>query len=519
MPLDIDPRTGKPFTNIWEQTYYYAGLTVEYKPTKPNLPPLTGRQQGETGCDLSAPFKLPRLTTDEFEAQKAAYVAKFGYTITVPGLDDILHITTIQPMTEGEIYAWKHKDWSAFSDERLHELKELKAAKRARYLAMLGSPSPEILRNAGAILTSIDNAQDALTTLSVLGRLAIYLAPRILGKLIMGPVGWIMTAADVLNLAMALGRLLTNPMMGKRIGEQATGANPFSQSSKIKRATKLMTPWPSLGNLIEIAQTTDNVFGIGLCLGPIVGLMQDVMAGSVRSLLGQEVKVSFKPPHTSPALYAAARVPKATTLIFASGYRPDDNLLLELVTAHYLALQELHSNNEGWNALDTVEDLKTCQISVPVPSNVLSLEVMEEEGHKEELFGGWPHHSRQWAVMNDIVNLYSIPGNDFLRWTMYKHEHDWYGHAIGNMLTDSHTLAMGNLLGDNNINVNYTEQSKFLSMMMLSGQYPDPDQPPEKIKLLQELIEFNDFNGMHLTTTDYIRFMHQRGIKTLKIGA
>ena len=489
-----------------------------YTPTKPQLPPPTGRKQGETGTDWTAPFHLPRLTTKEFEEQRAKYVAKYGYTIKLPSLDDIFHVTTIPPMTEEEVVAWKKKDWSKFSEARYQELKKHKEKKRLRYLAMLGSPSPEILRNAGAILTSIDDAQDALTTLSVVGRLAIRFAPRILGKLFLGPVGWIMTAADVLNVVMALSRAVMIPIAAKRNSGLALSSNPFSKSAKIRHAEKLMKPWPSIGNLIEVAQTTDNIFGIGLCLGPVVGAVQDIVSGGMRTLMGEKVRIAAPTPHTSPALYTAATVPKATTLIFASGYKPDDELLLELMIAHYLAHQELHDNNEGWNALDQVQDIKTSQITVPIPKNVLSLEVMNEEDPKHEFFGGWPHHNKQWAVMDDIVNLYGTPGNEFLKWAMETHKHDWLGHVIGNLLTDSHFYEMGNLLGDDNIEVNYTEQAKFADMMLKIGIYPDPEQPPEKLKELEDLITFNDWNGMHMVTKDYIRFMQDRGIKTLKMG-
>lgn len=489
-----------------------------YKPTKPVMPPDTGRKQGETGVDLAAPFKLPEFSTAEFQKAQAAYVAKFGYTINLPGLDDILHVSTIQPMTDQEQLDWKAKNWKAFSYDRYTELKKNKDKKRARYLAMLGSPSPTILRNAGALLTSIDNAQDALTTLSVLGRVAIYAAPRLIGKAILGPVGWIMTAADVLNLAMAIGRAVTLPMMGKRLGEQTHGANPFSKASKIRRASLISRPFPTVGNVIEIAQVTDNVFGIGLCLGPIVGALEDIMTGGIRTLLGTKVRFGKKPPHTSPALYTAAKVPKALTMIAGSGYIPDDEVLLEVVAAHYLSQQELYSNNKGWNALRDVEDIKTAQISVPAPTNILTVEVLREEGHAQELFGGWPHSSEQWAVVDDIVNEYSIPGNDFLKTIMQMHAHDWLGHALGAMMTGAHEYEMSNLEGPDKIEVNYTEQAKWLNMMLQAGVYPDPTNPPGKIKMLQDLLSYNDFNGVHMGTIDYLRYMQDNGIKVEKVG-
>lgn len=487
----------------------------------------------------TAPFKTPRFTTDEFKAAKAKILATEGSTITVPGLEDIIQIHGVDPMTQDEEKAWKKKDWNYFPQRRLWDLQEKKRKSRERYLAMLHSPTPTVSMNAGAILTSLDNAQDALTVMSVLGRIAIKLAPRILGRAIAGPVGWIMTAADILNLGMMIGRNMTAPgmgyMAGKRAGESMTDGNPFSTKARVARAERVKKWFPTKGNLIELAQVTQNVFGVGISLGPIVGLMQDIMMGGIRSILGQPVQFNFKnvtpgsttdkagsaarfqrrntPPHTSPALYPAATVPKAMSLIMASGYQPDDELLMELMTAHYLSQQELFSNNEGWNALDAVQDVSTCNIIAPSTRSAIAQEIIDEENAGAGHMGGWPHQGAAWAPISDIVNHYDTPANDFLAWAMARHNNNWIGHAIGQMATGSHFYTMGNTNGQSQIKVGHTAPAEWLYTFTYYGLYPDPANPTEKLQELADKLNDNEITGEQYNLQDWLKFCQDRNIR------
>lgn len=465
----------------------------------------------------TASFKTPHLSTDQFEKVKQKYNQQFGYTIFVPGVEDIIHLGTGRPLTPQEEIYWKKKDYSKFTPARIAEIHDIKNLKKQRFLAMLGSPSPQILRNAGAILTSIDNAQDALTTLSILGRLAIMAAPRILSKFMGGPLKWIMTAADVLNVAMAMARTLTLPKQTKHNGEMLWHGNPFGKYARLKRAQKLMRKWPTVGEMIEMSQTTDNIWGVGLSLGPIVGFMQDLVAGAVRNEMGQKVDIKKAPPHTSPALYPAAGVQKAMTLIAGSGYRPDDELLLQLAASHYLSTQEILSNSEGWNALDEVDGITRTQISVPVPTSVLLLEVLNEEDPGHEFFGGWPHHNQQWAMTDDIVKNYAPACDQWMNQAMIDHQGDWLGHVLGNLFTDTHMQTMACLEGEDQVMTASTEPVRIMLTMANAGIMVDPNQPQEKIDQLRDFMTLNQRIESQLNLKSYLQFMATNGIKTIKI--
>ena len=76
--------------------------------------------------DWLSPFHLPELSDSEYARQKAAHIEKNGYTITIPGLSDIIKIRTEEPMTALEHFWWKKKDWEQFSPRRLEECKKQK---------------------------------------------------------------------------------------------------------------------------------------------------------------------------------------------------------------------------------------------------------------------------------------------------------------------------------------------------------------------------------------------------------
>jgi len=463
--------------------------------------------------DWTAPFHRPHMTTAEFEKQKANYVAKYGYTITLPGLSDIIHLGAEKPLTIEEQKAWKRKDKEFFGASRYYDIKLMKQKRKEKYLAMLGSPTPHVVRTAGSILTSIDDAQDALTTLHVIGRMAMHLAPRILGKIFAGPVGWILTASDILNLIMHIGRMGTMPMVSKRNKDAATKENPFSKKAKIKRATRMLRTFPNKGEIIEVLQTTDQIFGVGICLGPIVGAIQDIAFGTYRMLAGQPVKLNPGLPEIPPWTAAAQKSCKGMTLYMGAGHVTDDQEMLEMMAASYFAQQELLvGQDDGW-ALDHIIDVQHTEVLAPYPSNVLSLEVIEEEGKPIQDVIGWPHNSRPWGATSDIINEYDSVATAQLRAFMDQHKHDWMGFSVGNLATGSAMHSMANIEGEDVVSYDYTAQSKLASIMLENGLTLSQEQPAEQIQKMAVWIDQLEFEGLKPTLKSIVAFTDREGIK------
>ena len=228
--------------------------------------------QGRSWIDFSG--FLPKFTTEEYEKRRTQYQAKYGTSIQIPGFEDVIHVTPKAKITVEEMaahkWAQKRKLPSPLSAAQLLLL----TAKKYRFLKSLASPTPTWLKTYGAVATAMDNVEDALITLYWTGRLIVSIVPRLLGRAT--PIlGWLLMGSDVLNLANAVswGGAMTRGCKG--LHEHLQSKNPFHAKYKAEHAIRLKQRMPGFGAFLEILQTTDQLFGVGLCLGGLFGMVQD----------------------------------------------------------------------------------------------------------------------------------------------------------------------------------------------------------------------------------------------------
>lgn len=147
-------------------------------------------------------------------------------------------------------------------------------------------------------------------------RAGLGLGARTIGRLIpiLGPI---LLAADVLKLITWLGLLMfpgyaaacaglsaaaaagalpaAQAMLGKRAGKQRLGQlgklNPWSMTARLDRARTLRSWRPSIYNLMEVAQTTDQLFGVGVSFGGLVGLVTESAFSTEAGRRGLPVRV------------------------------------------------------------------------------------------------------------------------------------------------------------------------------------------------------------------------------------
>lgn len=440
-------------------------------------------------ADWTASFRRPKMATADFIKMKAAYVAKNGYTITVPGLSDIIKINFDKPMTETEVKAWKAKDYKSFSPERFEEIRKVKKRKKEKFLAMLSSPTPHIVNNAGSIMTSIDNAQDCLGTLAYIGLIAMKAAPRILGSILSGPVGWTMAAADMLNAMQKIGYKKLPKYTCKRAMWEAEHASTISKKSQVRKAAKTMKWFPTKGRLIEAAQVTENVFGVGLCLGPIVGFAIESVMGPYRRLTGARVNVSQPFTKIEPWTGYAQRDLFSDPVYFGSGLQTEDEEVMQMMMASYLARQEINVGMEGWNALDNVENIDEIEKLAPYPTNVLSLEVIEESGVNLDDYIGWPHSSKPWALLTDVVNELDQPCQQFQKDYIELHKGDWWSYAFGALSNEATFQTFAIAEGEENVTYDFNSTARTAGILSHFGICPDVNTPADKMEAFAHRIE------------------------------
>ena len=467
--------------------------------------------------DWTAPFHMPKFNDEDYLKGKADYVAKYGYTVTIPALSDIFKFGRVKEMTEQEQYDWKNKNWEEFSDSRYYELSVEKGHKKDRMMAMLGSPTPEVFSKLGAILTAIDDAQDAISTMSAVGRLVRKIAPKALGKLFAGPIGWLLVVNDILNLLTQLGTAVAFGGMAKKYKDAVTGSNPFSKKARAKRARKLKAWKPTLSDFIQAAQTTEQVFGVGVSLGPITGLIQDVFHATVRMSTG--VPVSFKlSPHFVPKwLDTAYNTMKSSAPFMAIDWKSPDDDILSIFLSQAFAHEAAFPWQQDWNPLEQVIDLEQTEIQCPIPTDALTLSVMEDEGIEIEDVIGWPIIDKEWASPDELVDVYG----PLIEQTTYnfieRHNHDSMGCLATSLITDTAMYQIANIEGESEIEYDYTAASKMASSLLLANKYPAPYEEHRlgSPDIMRRYLEYYESIGESMNYKEFIVVAARYGYKLL----
>lgn len=153
---------------------------------------------------------------------------------------------------------------------------EEKRAKKAqqRVLDMMKSPTPAFAANIGVVMNALDDIQDFATTVGVVSR--------ILGRAVK-PLEYVagvaFTAAETMNRFNLLNRMTGGEIsrLCRMLREARNSSHKRTIASDVDKRMKRLLP--SKGELLEIAQTTNSFFGVGVSFGALVGLVTDMISG------------------------------------------------------------------------------------------------------------------------------------------------------------------------------------------------------------------------------------------------
>jgi len=475
-------------------------------------------------ADWTAPFHLPKFSDEKFEEQKTKYNEKHGFTVTLPAFEDVILLKQFPPMTVKEQNLWtgnilakdmpavdrtgaeivallragkgpvspqrrpnaaEQKEYRANAKnqipvERLAEIRAEKKRKKEKYLAMLASPSPKIVRSAGAVLTSLDDAQDAISTLACVGMIAAAVIGGTTAAVLSGPLGWIVGAATLMQMINPYSRLrgrkggARTGRAAKRDLEKATDKNPFSKKARAKVAKRISKFRPSVGNAIEALQVTAGVFGVGISIGPLMGFAQDLIAGAVRTVSGQKVQWKTAPPKVPQHVTTAQRSLKSQAVLHGIQWQSVMSDEVAALISANLALQVVTPYLQEWNAFDQVEDLENCMIQAPRPTDVLTLEIIAESGRTLDQVCNWPQTGEQWISLGQLqeetatqatANLFHFAEanpNSALAFIAGQNAHDF---ALG---------AIEAVEGPGSVSIEYSHIERIVMIVLDNGWcYPD----------------------------------------------
>ncbi|MBW8042586.1 MAG: hypothetical protein FVQ85_21685 [Planctomycetes bacterium] len=346
---------------------------------------------------FESPVKLPQFTKEEFLLEKQKHVAKYGYTVNVPGFRDIFTWDVTPEPSPAELQLYRQKRVSELGEKRFEDIRVLMGKKRDNYLRMLSAPTPQAVQNIASVMTALDDVNDVLGTIAVVARIVARRLPAAVAKMFLGPAGWALVGADIANLGIQLMNL---PFKARRLQHalnDGVKGNPLSKRAKLRRMKKLRRLGISKGELIEAAQTTDNMFGVGLSLGPIVGLLTDIPSGIYRSIRGQKVSVKGLPEPSTWFDRSWGRLMKSAPVLFYNQFGITDREMGKAIVAVNLASKAAYNYLDGTSPLDAIEGIETVEVAAPEPMYPSTVEVMSEEKPKWKNDVGWFNEKLMWT--------------------------------------------------------------------------------------------------------------------------
>ena len=424
----------------------------------------------------------PEFTDEKFQKLRQEHIDKEGYTLTVPGLTDIFKWGEPPPMNSAERMWWGRDEMGFFPPGRLEELAAIKAKKTAKFEAMLGAPTPSIISNAGSVMCAIDDAQDAISTLACIGSVARAVAPRMIARALLGPVGILWAVADLLNLLQAAPMACLGKLNPKRLYARYKRGCPKQTRLKMWDTKRLSRAVPRQADWIQAAQVTTSVFGYGICLGPLVGLVTDTVSGLVRTFKGEKVKVKIPWEGVEEYVGKAYNCVKSLGAALTYPIMTDDEDVLTLFASSTLSYQVLQNDLRRWHPIDMLEDVGTLEVRAPVPTDPLTLEVIEEAGIPLAECIGWPQTDQLWSSIQDLADTTQWGVTENLERFVLRNKHSFMGFVGAETATESARFALAALEPDETIDVDFTPSAKIVEKMLGASMCLAPTMPPAKLR-------------------------------------
>lgn len=426
------------------------------------------------------PIGLPQFTTEEFEKRKADHIAKYGYVINVPAFSDIIHLGFDTPPNEAELELYRKKKWDELSKRRRSEIANYQRKKRDAYLRMLATPTPGWLQNIGSALNFLDDVNDALGTAALLARFTARLLPKAAGRLLTGPAGWALLGAEIVGFLSSLITVPIAPIKGKRMMHDVVNKNPFSKKAAVARARKLRRTWPTKGEIIEALQTTDQMFGIGICLGPIIGNIQDLASGLVRSALGQKVTVRYTGPPVLPWMVPGYLGQKAAQALLTEPDIIDDETYSRTVAAAYATTQTMNPYMEDRNPLDKVDGLQHMIIKPQNPLSPSTMLLLEEEGIDYRNVIGYPQINKKEATYEELWDASADKITDTFHKFTNRNKNTHLGLMTSQMVNDCAESYLALAEGPENVVLDYDDVEKVCHKLLNAGYTLSTATTPEQ---------------------------------------
>ncbi|GAG41765.1 unnamed protein product, partial [marine sediment metagenome] len=204
---------------------------------------------------------------------------------------------------------------------------------------------------------------------------------------------------ELTSIMMALAR---NPIKAKRLQHVVHGGlhgNPPSRKIRARVKQRFARHGIGHGEIIEALQVSNNMFGIGLSLGPIFGLLYDIPSGLYRHIRGETVRVTGLP---RPLLWfdeVWSRNLKSLAELSIVAESWMDDIVGKGMVAAKMCTDMVKQMYGPTSALASLPDVSEIETPIQMPKHPLTEEVIREETPNIEDFLNWPSNEKKWKAI------------------------------------------------------------------------------------------------------------------------
>lgn len=450
---------------------------------------------------------LPGLSDYDFRKKRADYVAKYGYRVSFPWPGQVFHLGLDNPITELEEKLWKQKKYREIGLARSEEIKQMKFRRRELYLDILGSPTPEILEARASILTALDDLQDAIFTLAVVGVVAATVLTGGAAGAIATGAGWLLAGSAGLNIITTAITPERKLISKKRAVDAVTKENPFTKKAMAKQVNNLLSAKMIVPIALQALQTTDQMFGVGISLGAVMNLPFAAASGVVKYITGDAVTVTVPYLGTHTFQREAAITGQSLGVLSSFGYGTDDEFITSLYVAANFCMQAQQSICRGYNPLFLTKDVGNLIVEAPRPHSVLVREILEEIDPRGIDKVAWPATGKRFNTYNELSKEIAPIATQNLRDYSQRQKNSLMGLTGAMNASAAGQHAIQALEGPGTLRYDYTEPTKSLHTMLDNGYIP-PDNltEPQKTCFLNWLDEHERFHS-HPTAPEILAYV------------
>lgn len=421
--------------------------------------------------DMNGIDIFPDFKKQNFEDLKNDYNKQFGYTIRIPQVDDIVHVTP----------------------NFLKSPEQLKLEKKMNLTRVLDSPAPNWFRSYSTIMTWIDNIQDTQSVLYPLLKLGLKIAPKAFGKLL-PIVGWIGAGYDILNLLNAIGRAPLGGMKAKRDICKFRKQNPFGFWARYERTKNIRNWKPNVADALQAAQVLDQFTGAGLSLGPMMGAIFDSIFGAYHYLAGDPVKFTFDPPSPSNLDLMGAKGLRAAANISSHGQIFSEEMHFWTYQTYMMSLLACGYNFEHDRLAENIIDPTNMLLPADKPTDPITIQVIQEAGLDVDSGVRWPYNEEKTILAGDLMDAQIEPIRANFISFCNRHQGDNYGLFAAAAIHWSIPATLQAIDPDGTLTMDDTDAMKTFYKMVKAPLLPTRFITPEETETFR------------LWATDYLRY-------------